>query len=227
MKKLSDDLKSFDRLPGIYIVENCINGKKYVGMSMNINERISYYKWLGKGSRRVFENAIRKYGHSSFFIEVMYFPDIEYSVLENIEQIFINLEKSSITEHGYNVCEKGRSAYGIKRSQESIDKSSNARRGAKRTHEQRVRISKALMGRTVWNKGLKKEKPKKEKSVNTHNKKSIIQYNLNGDIVKRYESAREAWRETGVLPSKICAVCKCYKQRKSAGGFIWKYESNF
>lgn len=43
-----------------------------------------------------------------------------------------------------------------------------------------------------------------------------------GEIIKRFDSARDAWRETGVHFSSITACCK--GRHKKAGGFEWEYE---
>lgn len=54
--------------------------------------------------------------------------------------------------------------------------------------------------------------------------KSVLQYDLKGNFIKRYDTLREAMKETNVLESKISLVCN--KHRKNAGGFIWKFEGS-
>ena len=50
--------------------------------------------------------------------------------------------------------------------------------------------------------------------------KIILQYDLKGNFIKEWESMAEARRQTNI--SHICCCCK--GQRKTAGGFIWKYK---
>ena len=54
------------------------------------------------------------------------------------------------------------------------------------------------------------------------NSKQIIQYTKNGEFVAEYPSVMEASRTTGVHHCNIILCCK--GNRKTAGGFIWKYK---
>ena len=51
--------------------------------------------------------------------------------------------------------------------------------------------------------------------------RSVCQYNKNNDQINEFESMHEAERETGIGYRQIFKVCK--GQRKTAGGYIWKY----
>ena len=51
------------------------------------------------------------------------------------------------------------------------------------------------------------------------NARKIIQYNLDGEIIKEYDSIVEAMKETGITSIKEVL----YNRQKTAGGFIWKY----
>lgn len=53
-------------------------------------------------------------------------------------------------------------------------------------------------------------------------KRAVIQYDLNNNEVNRFESIAEAARQTGVHPKGIGFVCRF--TRKTAGGFIWRYQ---
>ena len=52
------------------------------------------------------------------------------------------------------------------------------------------------------------------------NAKCVIKMSLDGTIISEYPSAMDAERQTGV--KHISKVCR--GERKSAGGFIWKYK---
>lgn len=52
--------------------------------------------------------------------------------------------------------------------------------------------------------------------------KSILQYDLEGNFIKKYDSITNACKKLGI--DKSC-ISKCAKnKRKSAGGYIWKYK---
>ena len=63
-----------------------------------------------------------------------------------------------------------------------------------------------------------------KRSINCKNKgtKGVIQYDKNNNIIKIYPSLTEASIITGININSISFVCK--GKRKSAGGYIWKYE---
>lgn len=53
--------------------------------------------------------------------------------------------------------------------------------------------------------------------------KPIIQYDLDGNEIMRFRGQNEAGRLTGISGANISQVCN--NKRKTAGGFIWRYEA--
>lgn len=53
--------------------------------------------------------------------------------------------------------------------------------------------------------------------------KTIIQFTLDGKLIRKWNSAREVERELNIAHNQITACCKKRKNYKSAGGYIWKY----
>ena len=51
----------------------------------------------------------------------------------------------------------------------------------------------------------------------------VLQLDLNGNIIKRYESGKDAFRQTGISHSHILECC-AGKRYKTVGGFIWRYD---
>ena len=73
------------------------------------------------------------------------------------------------------------------------------------------------------NYGSVKEKiSKAKKGKSSHNNKPILQFDLQGNFIKRWESASEA-KKTLNIPGANIGRC-CTGERKSASGFIWKHE---
>ena len=58
----------------------------------------------------------------------------------------------------------------------------------------------------------------------TKREKDVYQYSLSGEFIRIFKSAREASLETGVCYNSIVRCCR--KERKTAGGFIWKHCEN-
>jgi group I intron endonuclease len=124
---------------GIYIFTHKVNGKKYVGESLNIYIRMNVHVKMDIQS--VFHNALRKYGWDGFDLKIMYFPDITKKDLLDLEETFIFLESSLVSEHGYNVCERGNDTSGYKHSDETRKRMSEARKNM--SFETRKKISDA------------------------------------------------------------------------------------
>lgn len=60
------------------------------------------------------------------------------------------------------------------------------------------------------------------KSINKDKiKKPVLQFDLNNNLIKEFESISEASRKTNISNVQIgnCCIGKC----KTSGGFIWKY----
>ncbi len=51
--------------------------------------------------------------------------------------------------------------------------------------------------------------------------RKVDQHDLNGNYIATFKTVKQAQEATGASRSKICMCCK--GQRKSAGGFTWKY----
>lgn len=52
--------------------------------------------------------------------------------------------------------------------------------------------------------------------------KSVIQYDINGNFISRFDSIKSASETLNIDPSTICAICR--KRIKSSHGYIFKYE---
>jgi hypothetical protein len=54
----------------------------------------------------------------------------------------------------------------------------------------------------------------------------VIQYDLQGNIIKRYKSVSEAERETGIFKTHISKCVLGRYGHKTAGGYIWKSDKD-
>ena len=133
----------------IYKTTNLINGKIYVGKDAKNNPK--YY-----GSGNLIKLAIKKYGKENFKKEI-----IEYC-LDCVElskrEIYWIKELNSIDKLiGYNLSEGGiGGCLGCKASDETKAKLSGKNNhfyGKHHTDETKEKLSKALKGREIWNRG--------------------------------------------------------------------------
>ena len=68
---------------------------------------------------------------------------------------------------------------------------------------------------------------KKKIGINNKNKgvKPVLQYDLEGNFIKEWISAKEASQQLNIKNSDISSCCKNGRNR-TAGGFIWKFKSD-
>lgn len=92
---------------GIYIFTNKINGKSYIGQSINLSKRYKEHtsNWK-KDYGSVFHRAIRKYGVGNFEYNIL-----EYCLIEelNEKEIYYIKKYNTLNPYGYNVATGGRS----------------------------------------------------------------------------------------------------------------------
>lgn len=94
---------------GIYKIINTVNGKVYVGQSINIYERWAQHKYKSiypeeLGYNSAIHAAMRKYGFENFVFEII--EECEPELLDERERYWIK-ELNSLTPNGYNIMPGG------------------------------------------------------------------------------------------------------------------------
>lgn len=97
----------------IYSYTNLINGKKYIGQTINPEERYKAHYSNAFNSNHseynsVFHKAVRKYGWNNFKYEILLTTD-DINILNTLEQYYIQYYNTK-TPNGYNVLEGGRNS---------------------------------------------------------------------------------------------------------------------
>lgn len=64
-----------------------------------------------------------------------------------------------------------------------------------------------------------------EKRVNGKRSKPVVQFDLNGNFIRRWPSIAQVARELSIYGIDICNCCK--GKLKTSGGFIWKYDTDY
>lgn len=73
----------------------------------------------------------------------------------------------------------------------------------------------------TWSENNAKGHKSRVDGTNNKQNEAVYQYTKEGEFVAEYHSQREASRVAGVSQGNIC-MC-CLGNRKSAGGFVWRY----
>lgn len=136
----------YEKKPGIYIFTNLVNGKVYVGETMNMRRRMrEHYKY----AIQIIDKAINKYGLDNFDIQVTYYPYADKKFLVNLEHLLIKAKDSLVINgKGYNVCPLGTDCTGLKASDKTRKLMSEAKKGKPLSTEHREALSKSAKGNT-------------------------------------------------------------------------------
>lgn len=147
---------------GIYKIENKINGKIYIGQSIDINRRLKEHKNSLRNNKHInnhLQYAFNKYGEDNFIFEIIDICEIDE--LDAMERLYINKYESKYNEWGYNLEDGG--SKNKKLSEETRAKISkankgenNAMHGKKHSEESKAKMSKAHKGKKISNETKKK-----------------------------------------------------------------------
>lgn len=145
----------------IYRIINKINGKIYIGQTINKKERVKDYKFFRSQLKRQpkIYNAINKYGWDNFLIEII--EECERDLL-NIKERYWQEYYCSV-ENGYNCYYTSTNEKPLVVSEESREKLRQHRTGKKHTIETKLKIG-------------------KRRSI------KIYQYNLQGQFIQQWNS---------------------------------------
>ena len=196
--------------------------KIYVGQTCMKPER----RWNnGNGYRKCthFYNAIQKYGWDNFE-HIVVLNNLSVEDANYFEEILIKKLDNTNRDKGYNSRTGGMNS---KLSEQTRQKISQSCKGRKISEETKNKISESLKGENNpwYGKHLSKEIRKKmsdsKKGINNSRCKKILQYDMNENLIAIWNCMAQASEELNIAPSNITRCCK--GQRKSAGGFIWKY----
>ena len=226
----------------IYMYINKINGKRYIGQAKDFEIRHNTH--VRKSANKTpIDRAIKKYGINNFEIIILKENVKNQCLLNLYECYYINKYNTLINNDcGYNICNGGSNGnpfYG-KTEEEMREIKKHMSESAKKkifTEEHRKNLCESKKGEKNHNYGKAMSEEQKQKiskskkgqklSNETRNKMSesksitVIQYDINNNIIKIWKNAKEASIKLNLDDSSIRKCCN--GKRKTCGGFIWKY----
>ncbi len=220
---------------GIYKYTNKINGHSYIGQSVDIQKRKREHKSASfdpnnKDYNMVIHQAIRKYGLENFDITIL--EECPRELLNEREVYWIKVFNTY--HNGYNATEGGDESHiHLGKPVELFDFNGkyiteypNITEAAKALGVSRNTIYGILRGERLSTKGYQFRLKGDTTPVTPYKnrqggKKPIYQCNIDGTIIKEWESAAAAGRSLGIDPSGIAKVLK--SKALTYKGYFWKY----
>lgn len=228
----------------IYLITNKINGKQYVGQTVqhDINSRWKQHKCVSsKTLGKYLFDAYKKHGIDNFKFQIVcicFDSDIDH-----LEKHYIS-KFNTLAPNGYNLTLGGKHRYLSKEAKEKIGKKSASRRypplseeakqkirermtgpknpnfGKKMSDTQRKAISESMKGKTRT--PTEKQLEALSKYRVSH-KTKVGKYDLEMNLLQEYGSIDEASKDANIHRSAISKVCRNLPHQNTAGGFKWKY----
>ena len=196
----------------MYVHTNKVNEKKYVGITSRSDPEIRWKRGHGYKENSHFYSAIDKYGWDGFTHTVIA-EHLDERTAKDMEIALISEWKTQDRMYGYNMTAGGDGTVNYHPSEETRRKLSIARRRENLSEETLRRRSEGLRGRKFTEEHKRK--------IGQGNSKAIYMLDESGNILKRFNSARDAEVELGISHSHISQCC--HGQRMTAGGFSWKF----
>ena len=180
---------------------------EYIGQTahedfqVRLNGHISDVK---NGRKRHMYNAIRKYGWEQFTIEIVHNFPKQGNWQERLDELEIQeiSQRGTLAPGGYN----------------------NETGGNKNKvlHEDTKELMSAVRSGERHAMFGKHHQDEAKDLLRDANRKEVQQWSKDGtELIRTFASIEDATRETGADGSHICKVCK--GERKTAGGFHWKF----
>ncbi len=195
----------------IYKYTNQVNGKVYIGQTINEYKRKYSHSKALNSWRSYFHEAVEKYGIDSFSYEVLETIDRVTSQdlkieLDRAEQKYIAEYKSNNKLYGYNLTIGGSGTLGMKQSKESNAKRSKSMKAKKKT--------------------LTREQVQYLQSFNKHDYLThhtpVEKYSLDGKFLERFNTLKEAAKSVNGNFHSLSRAIKREKLKGVFKGYYWK-----
>lgn len=209
----------------LYIHTNKINNKMYIGITQQFP---AYKRWKnGMGYKKSprFFNAIVKYGWDNFNHQVIY-DNLQKEEAEKLEKEYIKKYNTTNELYGYNMLKGG----GITSLTELTKYKIRIKAiGRKHSQETKHKMSIAHIGKQKCL-GYKHNEATRQKhrelmlGTKNHKAKAVIQYDLEGNFIKRYSYMEEIKQDLCIPNTSHISDC-CRGKRNKCYGYVWKYDN--
>jgi group I intron endonuclease len=200
----------------------------------SFNPDIGYNATMGGSGSRIYNynEVYERYDNGESLVEISLNMNISRSYLEQIiklhenyshEEVWNRAKLYSSKTRGTPVCQYDLDGNFIN----TFNSAKEAERLVPKTSKSNIRKScinkSGLSGGFQW-RFLNDDPPGIYSGRGVYDPKPVYQYNLDGELIRSFDSINKASKITNVDYRSIIACCN--KKYKTAGGYIWSYENN-
>ncbi len=195
------------------------SGNVYIGKTVNLTNRLNKYKCFDCERQKILCRSLKKYGFENHNFEIIYEGEITNLDLNNLEIYYIGFYNSynEKNKNGMNLTLGGDGWFGREHSEETKNKISESRKKTGKTERHQKAIEN-LKGRKI----IKSDEWIKNNSESI--KKPILQFDLDGNLIKEWNSAKDVEIELGLCRKNISANLR--NKTKHAYGYKWIFKQN-
>ena len=208
----------------VYMHENRVNGKKYIGITGQRPEK-RWKNGLGYANNLHLTSAIAKYGWDGFAHEILY-SNLTKAEAERVEANLIAIHQTQDPTKGYNLRGGGHAASCSLESRAKMSiaarnrsVSPSAREASRRYWLSHKHDPKSIEKMRIAQKGRTVTEETRALLRATAHKKAVICFET-GEV---YPSLIAAQRQTGVDRTVISRCCSNKPHCNSAGGYHWGF----
>ena len=198
------------------------NGKAYIGITRQ-EPKIRWGGGNGYVRNEYMYRAIKKYGWENIE-HIVLFDGLSKNDACEIEKELIKKHKTNNKNFGYNIESGGQCSSLAESTKQKLRDAHTGKRASEETKCKMSASRKRFLSENpeYYKKNLENIMCAVEKAAELK-RKSVIQYDLDGNFLAVWNSTREAERVLGIYHSHIAKCCNKVPKYNTAGGYRWEY----
>ena len=198
------------------------NGKAYIGITRQ-EPKIRWGGGNGYVRNEYMHCAIKKYGWENIE-HIILFDGLSEEDACEIEKSLIKKYRTNEKEFGYNIESGGQCSNLAESTKQKLREAHIGKSASEETREKMRASRKRFLSENpeYYKKNSENIMCAVEKAAELK-RKSVIQYDLDGNFLAVWNSTREAERVLGIYHSHIAKCCNKVPKYNTAGGYRWEY----
>ena len=198
------------------------NGKAYIGITRQ-EPKVRWGGGNGYVRNEYMYRAIKKYGWENIE-HIVLFDGLSKNDACEIEKELIKKHKTNNKNFGYNIESGGQCSSLAESTKQKLREAHTGKRASEETKDKMSASRKRFLSENpeYYQKNLENIMCAVEKAAELK-RKSVIQYDLDGNFLAVWNSTREAERVLGIYHSHIAKCCNKVPKYNTAGGYRWEY----